>query len=311
MEHSWSSVRDPDYDGKRKRLAELQKSAPDQPLILVLGSSRAEMGFCAGRATANIHDRPALVFNFGMSGAGSLLQSVCLRRLLADGIRPDLLVLEVLPPTLNQPNTHPVEEDWLDGSRLRTSEITFLRRYHSNPDHLSRGWSKARGLPCVWQRHSLRTSLVDDSADTIPEPERIRGTTDQFGWTPFCLSEVTAERHRTASGFAQRQYKDAFGDFRLAVGPSLALEEMLIRCRQEGIPVALLLMPEASDFRALYSPAMRKGIDEFLQELCVRWDLPLIDARNWLPDEVFWDSHHLLPRGAEAFTDRFQPRNLC
>jgi hypothetical protein len=310
VEHSWSSVRDPDYDCKQKRLAELQGTAPDQPLVLILGSSRTEMGFCAGRVTAKIHDRLAVAFNFGMSGGGSMLQSVCLRRLLADGVRPDLLILEVLPPTLNQPNAHPVEEDWLDGSRLRTSEITFLRRYHSNPGHLSRGWGKARSLPCVWQRHSLRTSLVGESADTIPEPERILGTTDQFGWTPFCLPDVTPERHRTASAFANLQYKHAFGDFRLAGGPALALEEMLIRCRQEGIPVALLLMPESSEFRALYPPAMRQGTDEFLHELCVRWDLRLVDAREWLPDEAFWDSHHLLPRGAEAFTDRFQSESL-
>ena len=109
VEHSWSSVRDPDYDGKRKRLAELQATVADQPLILVLGSSRTEMGFCAGQVTANLHDRSAVVFNFGISGAGPLLESVCLRRLLSEGIRPDLLVLEVLPPTLNQPSAHPVE----------------------------------------------------------------------------------------------------------------------------------------------------------------------------------------------------------
>ena len=140
VEHSWASVRDPEYDGKRKRLADLQNTAPDHPLVLFLGSSRTDMGFCAGRVTTNIQDRSAVVFNFGMSGGGPLLESLCLRRLLADGVRPDLLVLEVLPPTLNQPGAHPVEEDWLDGSRLRTSEITFLRRYHSNPGHLSRGW---------------------------------------------------------------------------------------------------------------------------------------------------------------------------
>jgi hypothetical protein len=306
VEHSWSHVRDPEYSSKRKRLAELQNNAPDQPLILFLGSSRTDMGVCAGQVRAEIHGQSAIAFNFGVSGGGSLLESVCLRRLLAEGIHPDLLVLEVLPPTLNQPNSHPVEEDWLDGSRLRTSEITFLRRYHSNPAHLQRGWSKARALPCVWQRHSLRISLLGESADTIPETERIQGTTDQFGWTPFCLPEVTPDRHRTASAFAQRQYKDAFGDLRLAAGPALALEEMLILCRQKDVRVVLLLMPESSEFRGLNSPSMREGIDEFLLALCTRWDLPLVDAREWLPDDAFWDSHHLLPRGAKAFTDRFE-----
>jgi hypothetical protein len=310
VEHSWPSVRDPEYASKRKRLTELQNIAPDQPVILFLGSSRTDMGVCTGQLRAEIQGQSATVFNFGMSGAGPMLESVCLRRLLVGGVRPDLLVLEVLPPTLNQPNAHPVEEDWLDGSRLRSCEIAFVRRYHSNPGHLQRGWCKARALPCAWQRHGLRSSLVGESSDTIPESERIRGTTDRFGWTPFCLPEVSAQRHRTASVFAQHQYTDAFGDFRLAARPALALEEMLLHCHQRNIPVALLLMPESSEFRELYSAEMRKGIDDFLQELCVRWDLPLVDAREWVPDEGFWDSHHLLPRGAEAFTNRFQTESL-
>jgi hypothetical protein len=310
VEHSWPSVRDPEFASKRKRLADLQNTAPDQPLILFLGSSRTDMGVCAGQLRPETHGQSATVFNFGMSGAGPMLESTCLHRLLADGVRPNLLILEILPPTLNQPNVKPVEEDWLDGSRLRSSEVTYLRRYHSNTGHLQRGWSKARMLPCVWQRHGLRTSLLGESADTAPEAERIRGTTDRFGWTPFCLPEVTPERHSTSSAFAQRQYRDAFGDFRLAAGPALALEEMLILCRQKDIPVALLLMPESSAFRDLYSPVMSTGIDEFLQDLCGRFDLPLVDAREWLADEVFWDSNHLLPRGAEAFTNRFQTESL-
>jgi hypothetical protein len=33
--------------------------------------------------------------------------------------------------------------------------------------------------------------------------------------------------------------------------------------------------------------------------------MPLIDALSWLPDTAFFDSHHLHPNGATAFTQRY------
>jgi hypothetical protein len=34
--------------------------------------------------------------------------------------------------------------------------------------------------------------------------------------------------------------------------------------------------------------------------------VPLLDGRTWLTEDDFWDGHHLLPRGAAAFTARFE-----
>ena len=63
------------------------------------------------------------------------------------------------------------------------------------------------------------------------------------------------------------------------------------------MPVRLVLMPESRAFRGLYGP----GADDRLRAV-----LPagVVDAREWLPDDAFNDGHHMLARGAEAFTDR-------
>src|SRR5262245_7975669 len=89
VEHCLPAVRDPEYAAKTARLRARLAESPGRPLVLVLGSSRVQMGLRAGSVNAECDGRPALVFNFGMSGGGAQLESLCLRRLLDEGIRPD------------------------------------------------------------------------------------------------------------------------------------------------------------------------------------------------------------------------------
>ena len=41
-----------------------------------------------------------------------------------------------------------------------------------------------------------------------------------------------------------------------------------------------------------------------LADLRREWGVPVIDARDWVADKDLWDTHHLLPEGAEVYTDR-------
>ena len=52
-------------------------------------------------------------------------------------------------------------------------------------------------------------------------------------------------------------------------------------------------------------------IDKHLQELCAEFDVPLIDARDWIEDAHFTDSHHLLRRGAEIFSERLAREEIA
>src|SRR4051794_30119361 len=81
------------------RLQNLQacvRAEPDRPLVLVLGSSRVLNGLAADDLPPGAEPgRGPLVFNLGLPGAGPVSELVCLRRLLADGIRPKAIVVEV------------------------------------------------------------------------------------------------------------------------------------------------------------------------------------------------------------------------
>src|SRR5262249_52544929 len=88
-------------------------------------------------------------------------------------------------------------------------------------------------------------------------------------------------------------------------GPACAaLDDLLAFCRSEQIPAALILLPESTAFRSWYTPQAVQEIDGFLAELCDGYEVRLIDARPWIPDDCFADGHHLLPTGAKRFTER-------
>jgi hypothetical protein len=45
-------------------------------------------------------------------------------------------------------------------------------------------------------------------------------------------------------------------------------------------------------------------IGEFYTQLGAEFSVPVVDARQWCPDEDFLDPHHLTPDGARTFTLR-------
>jgi hypothetical protein len=302
LEQRLQQIRDPEYADKLKRLQRCRGQAPGRPLVMMLGSSRTFEGFEAARLSARAQPSPMLAFNFGLTGGCSLLELVCLKRLLAAGIRPDLLLVEVLPAALNQLDDRPLEELWLDGMRLRATEMRLLNSYHTDPMGLLEQWGESRCLPCSFHAAELQQHLGLDVHRPLPDHEG--DEVDAYGWRCGFPNGVTAESRRQQTALSQRQYRKTFGEFHLADGPARALHDLLDRCRREHIATALVLMPEGTDFRSWYTPAMRVGLDTFLQNLSQQCQVPLIDARTWVQDDGFRDAHHLIPSGAHVFTDR-------
>jgi hypothetical protein len=131
---------------------------------------------------------------------------------------------------------------------------------------------------------------------------------DAFGWQPFAVPTISAAARLALTAHAERQYDAAFRDFRIGPGARQALDDLLDCCRRERIRTALVLMPEGTAFQERYPRDMQTVLQQFLNELCGRYGAglidALIDARHWIADADFSDSHHLLPAGATAFSDR-------
>jgi hypothetical protein len=300
-------VRDPGYSDKEIRLARQEALHPDGPRVVMLGTSRTAAAFHAGRLREQLGGR-GVVFNFGIPASGPITHIVYLKRLLADGHRPDLLILEVLPPTLaDTPGgpkipAGPLEGRFLFGDRLRRHEIADVVRY-GFPGEVRTKWRDSVVKPWYAIRFPLMGRIMPSAQPWQLRFDWSRGC-DEFGWGAPFNDTVTPDEYAHGLFRAQGEYRAILADLKPDGGGARALADLLTLCREEKIAVRLVMMPEASGFRSMYSPVVLARLHEFLDRLCRDHGCAAIDAREWLPDSAFSDGHHMLKPGAELFSDR-------
>jgi hypothetical protein len=289
-------LRDPAFADK---LAKLDRLNCDRPTLMI-GSSRTLLGFHAERfeqATGT----PA--FNFGTPATGPITHLVYLNRLLDRGITPHLLLLEVLPPMLADGDGGPIEQTFLSGERLTGGEVATVEGFGFRADAVRPKWRESVYAP--W--YSLRCQVVGRLAPSwLPWNHRYDWgrKTDPHGWATPPRTSVTDDERAEHVAKARAEYADTLAGLNPDGRPLGALKRIVTTCRERGIPVVLVLMPEATTFRGMYPAGLDKRIEAELQPLGV----PLIDARGWLDDTDFYDGHHPFTGGAERFTDELAKR---
>jgi hypothetical protein len=110
--------------------------------------------------------------------------------------------------------------------------------------------------------------------------------------------------YRDGVAHARRQYHDLLQRLSFDEPTFAALQQTVNLCAQNRVRVALLLMPEGSEFRSWYPPHVEVDLSARLADVGERFDAAVIDARAWLDDGAFSDSHHMLPAAAEVFSQR-------
>ena len=68
--------------------------------------------------------------------------------------------------------------------------------------------------------------------------------------------------------------------------------------------VTLVRLPESVGFRGWYSLAARAAVGDYLTRFCGDQGVPLIDAQDWVSDDLVPDGFHLSAEGASRFTER-------
>lgn len=304
VEFDLAPARDPLEAAKWADLRALRVAEPDRPLLVMLGSSRTLQGFrpdlCDG---FDCGGRPALAFNFGLPAAGPLRESLVYQRLRHEGIRPALLLVEVMPALLQEPGAGRLsEEDWLAARRLAGGDLARLRPYLAHPDKAAGDWLTARLAPA----YSYRRAWCSALGVGVPEPESGLAEMDARGWQPLDRDELPPHQRDGLTRPQLAQYVPALQHLRIGPGPAQALRDLLAAATADRVPAVLVLMPENSAFRAAYRPEGAAELRALLDGLRTEFGAGVIDARAWQPDAAFWDGHHLLPGAATAFTRRLR-----
>jgi hypothetical protein len=300
-------LRDPDYGYKARCLASRVRGAPPGvTTVVMLGSSRTAFGLQGKgleRRLAQELGAPCVVFNFGVTGAGPVTQLLHLKRLLAEGVRPDLLLVEVLPPLLGGQHPQPLEVHWLGPQRVWLGELSFLKGYGFPVKQIRREWWQGWPLPWYTQRFNVLSQVAPAWLPWQLRKDWFR-TIDASGSADCPVPAGTPQQYRQAVERARSEYTPYLTGFRLGGPTCQALRDLLGLCRRQRIGTAMVMMPEGAAFRSLYPPAVWAEIHGYLTGLSREFEAPLIDARRWVADGDFCDSHHLRPHGAAVFSQR-------
>jgi hypothetical protein len=281
----------------RARIAE----NPHRPLLLMLGSSRTVASFMPEKLPPlqTASGEQPLVFNFSHLGAGPGMNLLELHRLLRNGIRPDWLMVEIMPPQLGDPSQSILT------SLAGATDLPVTSRY-LHPLKVYGRFARGHLVPCYKYRRFLIHHAVPDWLPPGDWQENqfalgpLGGDYGLFKKPP----ELPPALAQQQIALARADYFPDLQDLRVVDLSNRAMHELLGICRKEGIPVVLFISPEGKDFQSWYAPRSRKTVDDFCTALSREYRVPLIDARNWLDERGFLDSHHMLLRGAEEFTEK-------
>ena len=304
---SWKPrpAHDPEYAHKLSQLrARLSQTKTSGPLILVLGSSRIATGFRPEILPRMQKSGPqtARIFNLGIcQWVEPATQSIILHRVLRERIRPDCVLFEIFPAIVS---AGPEQLITLNLTRVDWQDLEVVRPYTASWLRQRVNWMGTRWVPAFSQRFLLLSRYAPKWVELNKAVNFNWARLGDWGWT--CLPNYNLRYPITNERKAA--YKVRLGHAFMSETSRQIYQDMFEFCRKSNIAVGLVLMPEHSQFRELYTPASEARLQEAFNDLGARFDVPVVDARTWMPDEAFVEGVHLTHAGAAAFTQLFDAK---
>ena len=299
--------RDPVYYQRWSRLIRQIHASPEKPFtVVMLGSSRTAWGFrpmMLQEPLTRALNRPVVVGNFGLPGCCASMHLLTWNRLLRDGVRPDLVLIEVMPAMLMEswyPNELTAER--FPVCRLRFGDLPVLEKHFSDiRPGLRNDWWLAQ--PSTFFDYRL-TLLSRFAPGLLPLQHRVALETQLVEELPATVVEVPRDVQQRKLKSARDQYAAGLQDFHLGGRCCADFHELVAQVQRDGVQVVLVVMPEGSEFRSWYKPGDFGQVWELLDKMRAELGIQVIDAHEWLAEDDFLDSHHPNPPGGAKFTAR-------
>jgi hypothetical protein len=291
---------DAEFHGRLATFRRRCSAQPDALQVVVVGSSRTCYGLPGADFEANVRQvtgRHVALCNLSRLGAGPVTNLVTTTRMLNAGVRPDLVVVEVLPALLaGQVPLDEIREERLPSRDLKPADLALLSSYQRDEPRDSYLRQRIAQLVPIY---SYRLELISRLSPMLLRFDHRRIVNyDPQGGALNPYSEYSEKR-----GIQQADWFGQFlDDFQLGDRQCRAVRETVATCHAAGVPIALVLTPEGPLFRSRYQPRDWEKISSFLAQLSTQEQVPIIDARHWLDERSFADSQHMLNHGALQFS---------
>jgi hypothetical protein len=224
---------------------------------------------------------------------------------LADGVRPAAVLVEYWPAFLREDGAYR-EDERIVVSRLRPVDRPLVREFFRDPAAAEKVMREQRLNPWYGHRRSLVNQVSPAWLPLSQRSEAMWERIDDWGWLPGREGATPEERQKGVAATAG-YYVPLFARYEVSEVADRALRQLIAECREYGIPVALLYLPEGAVFRSFMTPESVRLSDEHLRQVVAELKLPLIDGRGWVPDDDLPDGFHLTWDGAAKFTRKLAP----
>lgn len=300
--------RDPEFGKRLSRLLAKIDEHPNRPTVLVIGSSRAAMGVHPGSVEelGQTDGSSPMLFNMSLAGAGPVMELMVLQRLLAVGVKPDLVLFEYWPAFLREDGPYN-EQVRIDPQRLRPEDRPLVRDYFDDPAETLRQMVRLRICPVYSHRKSAINQIAPSFHPNAWRNDSMFEKLDEWGWLPGRVG-ATEEARAGAKVAVGHYYIPLFAAYQVSPKADRALRESIELCEKHGIAYGWVYLPEASHFREYMTPEAVRWSEEHLRTTVAELGFPLIDARDWVDDYELPDGFHLTQAGAVEFTRELYDR---
>ncbi len=313
LDYGWPLLR---FPSARTRMAELE-AEPRKPEIVALGSSRFQAAIVPGEMSALIDSacrpaQPVGVFNAAVPVGDPISSEFMFNRLLEKGVKPRLVLFEVSPENLNRNNSWLImhvrrQIFWHETPRYfltvcRSGQLMRWLGSRLNPVYYSREemWRRAAA-----EVQGLFSTDGTPRAPTAPRPSGATAANKPPDWDDLLrlpsrqLTSEEAELSRTGADILPRRMLENYDLRGVTVE---ALERVLARCQEQGIAVVLIGVPVTQPHRDTFTPEVMKAYRAYLEQVTQHYGCRFVDYRDRVPDNLFFDCHHLTQQGGLYFS---------